>query len=74
MNNEGCRLTIHQPASSDHQQSAYFREEGRHFVNEKRDEKELIESGHGEPFNVLNGSGQEALFPHVFNSKHTCIT
>ena len=28
-------------------------------------------SGHNQPFNVLSGGGQEALFPHVLNSKHT---
>ena len=28
-------------------------------------------SGHNQPFNVLSSGGQEALFPHVLNSKHT---
>ena len=31
-------------------------------------------SGHDQPFNVLCCGGQEALFAHVLNSKHTGIT
>jgi hypothetical protein len=33
-------------------------------------EKGKNPSGHNQPFNVLSSGGQEALFPHVLNSKH----
>ena len=61
-----------QTQPSDCQQSPYFREEDRGFVMQKilKQRKETISSGHNQPFNVLSSGGQEALFPHVLNSKH----
>ncbi len=58
---------------SDRQQSPYFREEDRGFVMQSIGgaEEETISSGHNQPFNVLSSGGQETLFPHVLNSKHT---
>ncbi len=50
-----------------------FSKENRGFVMPKESDNEAGKpfSGHNQPFNVLSSGGQEALFPHVLNSKHT---
>ena len=39
--------------------------------NRLETEEDTRRSGHNQPFNILSSGGQEALFPHVLNSKHT---